>query len=176
MKFPESWLRTLVNPPLSSSELAHSLTMAGLEVESIESAAPDFNRVVVAEVLSVKTHPNADRLHVCLVNVGEAINNEPLQIVCGAANVCVGMKVPCALIGAQLPLMNIKQARVRGVESFGMLCSTKELGIDEAAEGLLLLPSDAPTGTDFRDYYELDDNLFTLKLTPNRADCLGLSG
>ena len=176
MKFPESWLRTLVNPSLSSSELAHSLTMAGLEVEAIESAAPDFNKVVVAEVLSVKKHPDADRLNVCQVNVGEAIHNKPLQIVCGATNVCVGAKVPCALIGAQLPFMNIKQVRVRGVESFGMLCSTKELGIGEATEGLLLLPSDAPTGTDFRNYYELDDKLFTLKLTPNRADCLGLSG
>ncbi len=176
MKFSESWLRTLVNPPLSSNELAHSLTMAGLEVEAIESAAPDFNRVVVAKVLSVKKHPSADRLNVCQVNVGEAINNEPLQIVCGAANIRVGIKVPCALIGAQLPFMNIKQVRVRGVESFGMLCSAKELGIGEAAEGLLLLPSDAPTGADFRNYYELDDKLFTLKLTPNRADCLGLSG
>jgi len=177
MKFPESWLRTLVNPPLSSSELAHSLTMAGLEVEAIESAAPKFNRVVVAKVLSIKKHPSTDRLNVCQVNVGKAINNnESLQIVCGAANIRVGVKVPCALIGAQLPFMNIKQARVRGVESFGMLCSTKELGIDEAAEGLLLLPSDAPTGEDFRDYYELDDKLFTLKVTPNRADCLGLTG
>ncbi|TDI78406.1 MAG: phenylalanine--tRNA ligase subunit beta [Betaproteobacteria bacterium] len=177
MKFPESWLRTLVNPPLSSSELAHSLTMAGLEVEAIESAAPKFNRVVVAKVMSIKKHPSTDRLNVCQVNVGKAINNnESLQIVCGAANIRVGVKVPCALIGAQLPFMNIKQARVRGVESFGMLCSTKELGIDEAAEGLLLLPSDAPTGEDFRDYYELDDKLFTLKVTPNRADCLGLTG
>ena len=177
MKFPESWLRTLVNPPLSSSELAHSLTMAGLEVEAIESAAPKFNRVVVAKVLSIKKHPSTDRLNVCQVNVGKAINNnESLQIVCGAANIRVGVKVPCALVGAQLPFMNIKQARVRGVESFGMLCSTKELGIDEAAEGLLLLPSDAPTGEDFRDYYELDDKLFTLKVTPNRADCLGLTG
>lgn len=177
MKFPESWLRTLVNPPLSSSELAHSLTMAGLEVEAIESAAPKFNRVVVAKVLSIKKHPSTDRLNVCQVNVGKAINNnESLQIVCGAANIRVGVKVPCALVGAQLPFMNIKQARVRGVESFGMLCSTKELGIDDAAEGLLLLPSDAPTGEDFRDYYELDDKLFTLKVTPNRADCLGLTG
>ena len=176
MKFPESWLRTLVNPPISSSELAHSLTMAGLEVETIDSAAPDFNKVVVAEVLSVNKHPDADRLNVCQVNVGESINIEPLQIVCGAGNVCVGVKVPCALIGAHLPHMVIKRAKVRGVESFGMLCSAKELGITEEAEGLLLLPNDAPTGKDFRNYYELDDKLFTLKLTPNRADCLGLSG
>lgn len=176
MKFPESWLRTLVNPPISSSELAHSLTMAGLEVEAIESAAPDFNKVVVAEVLSVNKHPDADRLNVCQVSVGESINKEPLQIVCGAGNVYVGAKVPCALIGAHLPHMVIKRAKVRGVESFGMLCSANELGITEEAEGLLLLPKDAPTGKDFRNYYDLDDKLFTLKLTPNRADCLGLSG
>ena len=176
MKFPESWLRTLVNPPLSSSELAHSLTMAGLEVEAIEPVAPYFNKVVVAEVLSLNKHPDADRLNVCMVNVGETINNGALQIVCGADNIFVGAKVPCALIGAQLPYMSIKRTKVRGVESFGMLCSAKELGIGEVAEGLLLLPNDAPTGKDFRNYYELDEKLFTLKLTPNRSDCLGLSG
>ena len=176
MKFPESWLRTLVNPPISSSELAHSLTMAGLEVETIEPVAPDFNKVVVAEVLSVNKHPDADRLNICQVNASESTNKEPLQIVCGAENICVGAKVPCALIGARLPHLVIKKAKVRGVESFGMLCSAKELGISEEAEGLLLLPNDAPTGKDFRNYYDLDDKLFTLKLTPNRADCLGLSG
>jgi len=176
MKFPESWLRTLVNPPISSSELAHSLTMVGLEVEAIESAAPDFNKVVVAEILSVNKHPDADRLNICQVSVGKSIDKEPLQIVCGASNVCVGAKVPCALIGAHLPHMVIKRAKVRGIESFGMLCSSNELGITEEAEGLLLLPKDAPTGEDFRNYYDLDDKLFTLKLTPNRADCLGLSG
>lgn len=176
MKFPESWLRTLVNPPISSSELAHSLTMAGLEVETIESAAPEFNNVVVAEVLSVNKHPDADRLNICQVNAGESTNNEPLLIVCGAKNIYVGAKVPCALIGAHLPHMSIKRTKVRGVESFGMLCSAKELGIAEDAKGLLLLPDDAPTGKDFRNYYELDDKIFTLKLTPNRADCLGMSG
>ena len=176
MKFPESWLRTLVNPPISSSELAHSLTMAGLEVEAMESAAPDFNKVVVAEILSVNKHPNADRLNICQVSVDESINKEPLQIVCGAGNVSVGAKVPCALIGARLPNMAIKRAKVRGVESFGMLCSANELGIAEETEGLLLLPKDAPTGEDFRNYYDLDDKLFTLNLTPNRADCLGVLG
>ncbi len=176
MKFSENWLRTLVNPPLSSSELAHAMTMAGLEVEAIESAAPIFNKVVVAEVLSVQKHPDADRLYVCLVNAGAATGSAPLQIVCGAANVRAGLKVPCALIGAQLPGISIKQAKVRGVESFGMLCSARELGLSETAEGLLALADDAPAGMDFRDYYELDDKLFTLKLTPNRADCLGLVG
>lgn len=176
MKFPESWLRTIVNPLLSSSELANSLTMAGLEVETVEPVAPTFNRVVVAEVLSINKHVNADRLNICQVKIDKAANNEPLQIICGATNIHVGAKVPCALIGAQLPCMSIKQVSVRGVESFGMLCSAKELGIREETEGLLLLPSDAPTGADFREYYELDDKIFTLKLTPNRADCLGLSG
>lgn len=176
MKFSENWLRTLVNPPLSSDELAHVLTMAGLEVEAIESAAPAFDKVVVAEVLSVQKHPDADRLHVCQVNAGAAVGGEALQIVCGAANVRAGVKVPCALVGAQLPGAAIKQVKVRGVESSGMLCSAKELGLSDTAEGLLLLPGDAPTGADFRDYYALDDKLFTLKLTPNRADCLGLAG
>ncbi len=176
MKFSEDWLRTLVNPPLSSGELAHALTMAGLEVEAVEAAAPVFDKVVVAEVLSVQKHPDADRLNVCQVNAGVAAGDEPLQIVCGAANVRVGMKVPCALVGAQLPGAAIKQVKVRGVESSGMLCSARELGLSDTAEGLLLLPGDAPIGADFRDYYALDDKLFTLKLTPNRADCLGLVG
>tara|TARA_Y100001936_G_scaffold71784_1_gene70936 strand:- start:5564 stop:7942 length:2379 start_codon:yes stop_codon:yes gene_type:complete len=176
MKFTESWLRTLVNPPISSNELAHSLTMAGLEVENIEPVAPSFNKVVVAEILSVNRHPNADRLNVCQVSIGADINNEPLQIVCGASNVCVGAKVPCALIGAHLPNMVVKQARIRGTESFGMLCSGSELGILDEDAGLLLLSEDAPNGEDFRKYYDLDDKIFTLKLTPNRADCLGLLG
>ena len=173
MKFSENWLRTLVNPPLSSSELAHALTMAGLEVEAIESAAPAFDKVVVGEVKLLAKHPDADRLNVCQVDAG---TGNLLQIVCGAANVRAGAKVPCALVGAQLPGITIKQAKLRGVESSGMLCAAKELGLGEAAEGLLLLPDDAPVGANFRDYYELDDQLFTLKLTPNRADCLGLLG
>jgi phenylalanyl-tRNA synthetase beta chain len=178
MKFSENWLRTFVNPPLSTRDLAHALTMAGLEVESIEPVAPAFDKVVVAEVLSVQKHPDADHLQVCEVKVeaDTAGNNSPLQIVCGAANVRAGIKVPCALPGAQLPGMTIKQARIRGVESAGMLCSAKELGLEDAAPGLLLLPPGAPVGTDFRAYYDLEDNLLALKLTPNRGDCLGLSG
>ncbi len=176
MKFSENWLRTFVNPPLSTSDLAHMLTMAGLEVEAVEPVAPAFERVVVAEVLSVQKHPDADRLNVCQVDAGLAALGEPLQIVCGAANVRVGIKVPCALAGAQLSGIAIKPTRIRGVKSSGMLCSARDLGLEEAAAGLLLLPGDAPTGVDFRDYYELNDNLLTLKLTPNRADCLGLSG
>jgi phenylalanyl-tRNA synthetase beta chain len=148
--------------------------MAGLEVEALESVAPAFNNVVVAEVLEVVKHPNADRLNVCQVNVGEA---RSLTIVCGAANVAAGVKVPCARIGAVLPGdFVIKQAKVRNVESFGMLCSDKELGLAIESHGLWLLPSDAPVGKNLREYLELDDKVFTLKLTPNRSDCSGMVG
>lgn len=176
MKFSENWLRTLVDPPFSSDELAHLLTMAGLEVESIEPVASVFDKVVVAEVLSVEKHPAADRLNICLVNVGSEEDNELLQIVCGAPNVDVGIKVPCALVGAKLPEFVIKQAKLRGVASSGMLCSARELGLSASVDGLFVLPNDAPIGIDFRDYYALDDKIFSLKLTPNRADCLGLMG
>ncbi|MBA2660220.1 MAG: phenylalanine--tRNA ligase subunit beta [Nitrosospira sp.] len=175
MKFSENWLRTFVNPPISSSDLAHALTMAGLEVETVESVFPTFHNVVVAEVLSVKEHPNADNLTVCQVDVG-SVTSEPLQIVCGAANVRAGIKAPCAIVGAQLLGVDIKQRAIRGVESSGMLCSAPELGLVDTTTGLLLLPGDAPAGADFRSYYELEDNIFTLKLTPNRGDCLGISG
>jgi len=174
MKFSENWLRTWVNPELSSEALAHALTMAGLEVEALEAVAPAFNNVVITEVLEVVKHPNADRLNVCQVNVGEA---QPLTIVCGAANVVVGVKVPCARIGAVLPgNFVIKQAKVRNIESFGMLCSEKELGLAEESQGLWLLSTDAPVGKTLREYLELDDKLFTLKLTPNRSDCSGMVG
>ncbi len=174
MKFSENWLRTWVNPGLNSAELGHLLTMAGLEVEEQTAVAPAFNAVVVAEVLEVVKHPNADRLNVCQVNVGEA---QPLTIVCGAPNVAVGLKVPCARIGAVLPGdFKIKQAKVRGIESFGMLCSDKELGLAEDSQGLWILPANAPVGMDMRQYLELDDQLFTLKLTPNRSDCAGMVG
>jgi len=173
MKFSENWLRTFVNPPLSSDELGHALTMAGLELEELESAAPAFDQVVVAEVVSLAKHPDADRLNVCQVNVG----GETLQIVCGASNVAAGLKVPCAMVGASLPGgLAIKQAKLRGVESSGMLCSAKELGLAEEAQGLLILPADATVGQSIRDYLDLDDKLFTIKLTPNRADCLSVQG
>lgn len=173
MKFSENWLRAFVNPPLSSDELGHALTMAGLELEELESAAPAFDKVVVAEVLSLAKHPDADRLNVCQVNVG----GETSQIVCGASNVAAGLKVPCAMVGASLPGgLAIKQAKLRGVESSGMLCSAKELGLAEEAQGLLILPADATVGQSIRDYLDLDDKLFTIKLTPNRADCLSVQG
>jgi len=172
MKFSENWLRTFVTTPLTSAELADALTMGGIEVEAMERAAPAFERVVVAEVLDVQKHPDADRLTVCSVNVSGA----PLQVVCGAPNVRAGIRVPLAQVGAQLPGVTIKQAKVRGVESNGMLCSAKELGIADDAAGLLLLAADAPVGTDIRKYLELDDQLFTIKPTPNRGDCLSVFG
>ena len=174
MKFSESWLRTLVDTQLSSEELSHLLTMAGLEVEGLEPVAPQFNDVVVAQVLEVVKHPDADRLNVCTVDTGRG---EPTTIVCGAPNVAVGLRVPCALPGARLPGdFIIKIAKVRGIESSGMLCSAKELGIADEASGLLVLPADATVGQSIRQYLDLDDNQFELKLTPNRADCLSLTG
>jgi len=173
MKFSELWLRTLVNPALDSAALSHLLTMAGLEVEALDPVAADFSGVVVGQVLSVAPHPDADRLRVCQVEAG--IGN-PLQIVCGAPNVAEGVRVPCALIGASLPGFEIRKAKLRGIESQGMLCSARELGLTEEADGLLLLPDDAPVGKNIRDYLHLDDKLYTLKLTPNRSDCLSVVG
>jgi len=173
MQFSEAWLRSLVNPALDTAQLAHAVTMAGLEVEALAPAAPPFNNVVVAEILSAEKHPDADRLRVCQVDVGEA---SPVTIVCGAPNAAAGLKVPCARPGATLPGIEIKVAKVRGVESFGMLCSTKELGLEGAAEGLMVLDSDAPVGEDLRSWLNLNDTLITLKLTPNRADCLSMQG
>jgi phenylalanyl-tRNA synthetase beta chain len=173
MQFSESWLRALVNPPLTTDELCHLLTMAGLEVEECRPASADFSSVVVARVLSVEKHPDADKLKLCKVDTGE---HGVLQIVCGAPNVVVDMVVPCALVGAKLPGIEIKKAKVRGIESFGMLCSARELGLSEDHGGLLPLPVDAPIGQNIRSYLNLDDNLITLKLTPNRADCLSLAG
>ncbi len=174
MKFSESWLRSFVDPAVSGNDFSHLLTMAGLEVEEEETVAPAFDGVVVAEVLEVVKHPDADRLNVCRVNIGR---EEPQQIVCGAPNVAPGLRVPCALPGAVLPgNFQIKVAKVRGIESSGMLCSAKELGIAEDASGLLVLPADAPVGLNIRSYLDLDDRLLTLKLTPNRADCLSITG
>jgi phenylalanyl-tRNA synthetase beta chain len=172
MKFSERWLRTFVDPPLSTPELAEAITMSGVEVEELEPVAPAFERVVVGEVTSVDKHPDADRLTVCRVNVGVA----PLTVICGAPNVKAGIKVPTALPGARLPGLDIKAAKVRGVESQGMLCSAKELGLSVEAEGLMLLPEDAAIGASVRDVLDLDDHVFTTKPTPNRSDCLSLLG
>lgn len=173
MQFPESWLRTLVDPPLSTAELCHLLTMAGLEVEECRPASAEFSQVVVARILSAEKHPDADRLKLCRVDAGQ---HGVLQIVCGAPNAAAGMVVPCALVGAKLPGIEIKKAKVRGIESFGMLCSKRELGLADDHGGLMVLPEDAPIGEDLREYLNLDDTLITLKLTPNRADCLSLVG
>ena len=179
MQFPESWLRTFCNPDLSTQQLADLLTMAGLEVEELQPVAPAFTGVVVAQVMEVAKHPDADRLNVCKVDAG---TGELLQIVCGAPNVRPGIKVPCSLVGAELPpgadgkAFVIKKGKLRGVESFGMLCSAKELGIAEDSNGLHILADDAPVGVSIRDHLRLDDTLFTLKLTPNLAHCLSVAG
>jgi phenylalanyl-tRNA synthetase beta chain len=178
MQFSESWLRTFVDPDLSTEALAHTLTMAGLEVEEVRRAAPAFAGVVVAEVAAVAKHPNADRLSVCRVDAG---TGRLLDIVCGAPNVRAGMRVPCALVGARLPgeggqPFEIKAAKMRGVESQGMLCSARELGLSDDHSGLLALAADAPVGADFRALRGLDDARLVLKLTPNRADCLSVLG
>src|SRR5215471_16147425 len=172
MKFSENWLRTFVNPQLSTRDLAQELTMAGVEVEAIEPAAPPFDRVVVGEVLKVERHPDAARLTLCQVSTG----GEPLAIVCGAPNVRPGIKVPIALPGARLSDKEIKVATVRGVESHGMLCSAVELGLPQDVDGLLVLPDDAEVGRSVREVLDLDDQLLTLKPTPNRSDCLSLIG
>jgi phenylalanyl-tRNA synthetase beta chain len=175
MKFSEHWLREWVSPALTSAELSHQVTMAGLEVDAMAPVAPEFKGVVVGEVLAVTPHPDAERLRVCQVNVGNG--SPPLSIVCGAANVRAGLRVPAALVGATLPGgIEIKRAKLRGVESFGMLCSAKELGLAEVSEGLMVLPADAPIGADIRDYLNLNDVTFELGLTPNRGDCLSVAG
>lgn len=174
MQFSESWLRSFVNPELSSEALADLLTMAGLEVEERRPAAAVFSGVCVAEVKSTTRHPNADRLTVCEVDVGDGALR---QIVCGAPNVAPGIKIPCALPGAVLPGdFRIKPTVMRGVESGGMLCSAKELGISDESSGLLILPTDAPVGRDIRAFLNLDDVILLLKMTPNRADCLSVLG
>ena len=173
MQFSEQWLREYTNPAIDTDALSHLLTMAGLEVEGLESVGAEFTKVVIAEIISAEKHPDADRLQLLKVNIGAA---EPLQIVCGASNARVGIKAPCALVGAVLPGFEIKQAKVRGVESFGMMCSEKELGLASESAGILELSLDAPIGQDIREFMGLNDKLFTLKLTPNRSDCLSLVG
>jgi phenylalanyl-tRNA synthetase beta chain len=179
MQFSESWLRTFCNPAISTAELAETLTMAGLEVEELKPVAPPFSKIVVGEIKVAEQHPNADRLRVCKVDVGQP---ELLNIVCGAPNARVGIRIPCALVGAELPPGEdgkpflIKVGKLRGVESEGMLCSARELKLSEDHGGLMELPLDAPLGQDIRSYLDLDDTLFTLKLTPNLAHCLSVYG
>ncbi|MCE0722349.1 phenylalanine--tRNA ligase subunit beta [Legionella resiliens] len=174
MKLSKLWLREWVNFSLTEQELAKQLTMAGLEVDAVSPVAGEFTHVIVAEVLSTKPHPNADKLTLCQVN---ANTDKPLQIVCGASNVRPGLKVALAMIGAHLPGgFNIKESKLRGELSQGMLCSVSELGMAEQSEGIMELESDAPVGMDLRKYLTLDDHVFDIDLTPNRADCFSVLG
>ncbi|MBT3737095.1 MAG: phenylalanine--tRNA ligase subunit beta, partial [Gammaproteobacteria bacterium] len=172
MKFSEQWLREFVNPALTTDELVAQLTMAGLEVDGFEPVASEFSKVVVGEILSAEPHPNADKLRVCAVSTGA----EQFQVVCGAPNARAGIKVPFALVGAKLEDFKIKKAKLRGVESFGMLCSERELGISDDHEGLMELPADVEMGADIRGVLNLNDAIIDLDLTPNRSDCLGMTG
>ncbi|MFW1736158.1 phenylalanine--tRNA ligase subunit beta [Acinetobacter sp. ULE_I001] len=174
MKISENWLRTWVNPAIDSDTLSDQLTMLGLEVDELVPAAKPFTGVVIGEVLTVVQHPDADRLRVTTVNIG---SGEPLQIVCGAPNVRVGMKAPVATIGAVLPGdFKIKKGKLRGVESQGMLCGASEIDLEDKIDGLLELPTDAPVGTNIREYLNLDDHVIDISITPNRGDCFSIRG
>ncbi len=182
MQFPESWLREFCNPPLSTEALAELLTMSGMEVEELQPVAPPFSHIVVGEILEAVQHPNADKLRVCKVDAGAHSPQGPLQIVCGAPNARAGIRVPLALVGAELPPgpdgkpFKIGVGKLRGVESFGMLCSARELKLSEDHAGLLELPAEAPLGRDVREVLQLDDVIFTLKLTPNLGHALSVYG
>ncbi|OYW90886.1 MAG: phenylalanine--tRNA ligase subunit beta, partial [Alishewanella sp. 32-51-5] len=174
MKFSESWLREWVNPALDSTALSEQLSMAGLEVDGMDKVAGDFHGVVVGEVVECGKHPEADKLQVTKVNIGGA---ELLDIVCGAKNCRLGLKVAVATVGAVLPgNFEIKKAKLRGQPSHGMLCSFSELGMADDSDGIIELPADAPIGQDLRQYLALDDLSIEVDLTPNRADCLGIKG
>ena len=183
MQFPESWLREFCNPPISTDALADLLTMAGLEVEEMRAVAPPFSGVVVGEIVEAQQHPNADKLRVCKVDAGALSPDGPLQIVCGAPNARVGIRVPLAMVGAELPPaqeggepFRIGVGKLRGTDSYGMLCSARELKLADDHGGLLELPADTPVGMNLRDALKLDDTLFTLKLTPNLAHNLSVLG
>jgi len=182
MQFPESWLREFCDPPLSTAQLADLLTMSGMEVEDLRPAAPPFTRVVVGEIVECEPHPNADKLRVCRVQAGTHSRDGALQVVCGAPNARVGLRAPLALVGALLPPgadgqpLAIKIGTLRGVESHGMLCSARELGLSDDHGGLLELDPECQPGADVRSALALDDTLFTLKLTPNLGHCLSVYG
>ena len=183
MQFPESWLREFCNPPISTDALADLLTMAGLEVEEMRAVAPPFSGVVVGEIVEALQHPNADKLRICKVDAGALSPDGPLQIVCGAPNARVGIRVPLAMVGAELPPaeeggkpFKIGVGKLRGTDSYGMLCSARELKLADDHGGLLELPADTPVGMNLREALKLDDTLFTLKLTPNLAHNLSVLG
>ncbi|MEP6880811.1 MAG: phenylalanine--tRNA ligase subunit beta [Dokdonella sp.] len=173
MKLSENWLRELVEIPVGRSELAHRLTMSGLEVEDITVVGESLEGIFVAEIVSAEKHPDADKLRVCKVDVG---GGDHLQIVCGAPNARAGLKAPLATVGARVGQITIKAAKLRGVESNGMLCSGRELGLDSDADGLLELPENASVGQSFGDFLGLPDAIIEIGLTPNRSDCLGMHG
>ena len=174
MKFNKRWIDEWVPNTLSAEELSDKITMAGLEVDSVSPVADKFNSIVVAKVLDCYPHPDSDHMHVTKVDAG---TGEELQIVCGAPNVRTGLKVCCAMLGAHVNGIVIKDAKLRGVESHGMLCSYKELGMAEESDGIIELPEDAPVGTDIREYLHLDDDaIIDVDLTTNRSDCLGIAG
>jgi phenylalanyl-tRNA synthetase beta chain len=174
MRLSERWIREFVDPAVDCDALVHQLTMAGLEVDTVTSAAPPFSGVIVGEVVSVEAHPKADRLKVCQV---DRAGSATLQVVCGAANVAVGMRVPLAIEGAVLPGgTEIRRSELRGVVSEGMLCSARELGLEDSEPGLLRLPDDVSVGQDLRVALDLDDRILEVDLTPNRADCLSVEG
>ncbi len=173
MIISEQWLREWVDPAIDTAALAHQLTMAGLEVDSVSPVAGEFSGVIVAEIVAAEQHPDADKLRVCQVDDGSG----QVQIVCGAPNARPGIKVPLATVGAVLPGdFTIGATTLRGVESRGMLCAESELGLSEASDGLMELPAEAVPGDDLRDYLCLDDRVIEIGLTPNRADCLGVAG
>jgi phenylalanyl-tRNA synthetase beta chain len=182
MKFSESWLREWVNPALSSDDLAHQITMAGLEVDGVDPVAGEFTGVVIGEVVECGQHPDADKLQVTKISLGDYSSStvekgELLDIVCGAKNCRLGLKVAVATVGAVLPGdFKIKKAKLRGVPSFGMLCSESEIGLAEDSDGIMELASDAPLGTCVREYLDLNDVTIDVDLTANRGDCLGLKG
>ncbi len=173
MKFSESWLRSHVPTTASRDELSAVLTAIGLEVEDVTALGDGLDNVVVARIVEAVRHPQADRLQVCKVDAGQG---ELLQIVCGAPNARPGLVAPLAMVGAQIGELKIKPAKLRGVESNGMLCSARELGLDTDASGLLELPDDAPVGVTLVEYLGLPDASIEIKLTPNRADCFSVRG
>jgi len=173
MKLPLDWLKESIDPGLAPADLGARMTMAGFELESITPAAPPFSGVVVAEIVAAERHPQADKLQVCRVAAGGA----ELQIVCGAANARAGLRTALAQVGAVLPGdLRIKAAKLRGVESAGMLCSAKELGLAEVSDGILELPADLPLGTDLRAALGLDDTILEFAVTPNRGDAMSVRG
>ncbi len=174
MNISTSWLREWINPNVSDEVLAEQLTMAGLEVDGIAPVAPAFDKVVVGHVVSCEKHPDADKLNLCQVDIGQSDN---LQIICGASNVRTDLKVIVATVGAKLPGgLKIKKAKLRGVESFGMICSESELGMSDSSDGISELDNDAPIGQDIREYLDFDDNIIELDITPNRGDCFSVLG